>query len=212
MNKKVVSALFLSCLLLGCAPSIKIVSEFQDVSYSVGQISAQSKVRLYMAESVNVMEFKKSYDKEYNSDQQFFQTVQTQTVDSMKSILGCTVSLNTNLQVSAALTGTQTPAEMEAVFSSASEDFLLFVKGIEISNKRSSVVMTAGGGMGGNSEKCVVTMHAELWNVKEKKKVLAYAAVGQSEVSMFSYVTALKEAVGDAVGNMIMYLKTGVTQ
>jgi hypothetical protein len=215
MNNRFISSAILSCILLvffSCAPSIKILPEFSDPSYSVGQVSSGSKVRLCMAESVNVMEFKNSYEKEYNSDQQFVQTVQKQAADAMHSVLGCTVSLNSNPQDAVSLTVTQTPAEMEVLFGSATDDFFFVIKGVEISNKRSGVVMMAGGGMGGNTESCVVTMKAELWNVKEKKRVLAYDAIGQAKVTMLFYGTALKEAVGDAIDNMIKYLKTGVTQ
>jgi hypothetical protein len=212
MNKLLISTVFLSCLLLGCAPSIKIVSELQDPTYSFGQISTHSKVLLYMADSVKVMDYKKLYEKEYVSDRQFFIAVQKQIADSMQLILGCTVSLNTNLQVAAALSGAQTPAEMDGVFSSVGEDFLLFVKSVEFSKKMNNVSMTPTGMVGGG-ESCIATMHAEVWNVKQKKKALAFAAVGQSEGGgMFSSLSALKGAVGDVVGNMTTYLKTGATQ
>jgi hypothetical protein len=55
----------------------------------------------------------------------------------------------------------------------------------------------------------MVTMHVDLWNVKDKKKVLSYAAVGESGVTMMFYGTALRNAVNEAVGNMVRYLGTG---
>jgi hypothetical protein len=211
MYKRLFSAAFLICSLSSCAPSIKIVSDFSDPSYSVGQVSAQSKVKLYMASAVSVLEFNKSFDKEYNSAEEFIPVVRQQIADSLKAILGCAVSLNENAPDAVALSTTQTPAEMEVLFSSATDDFFFVVKGMEISSKKSAPTMMAGGGMRGSSESCVVTIKAELWNVKEKKRVLAYDAIGQAKVSMMFYGTALKAAVGNAIGNMVKYIKTGKT-
>jgi hypothetical protein len=212
MNKHIVSSAVASCVLsvlFGCAPSLKIVSDFSDPSYSVGQVSAQSKVKLFTASAVSVLEFSKSFDKEYHSAEEFVPVVRQQIVDSMKSILGCAVTLNENAQDAMSLSVTQTPGEMEVLFGSAADDFFFVIKGIEVSNKVTSkapvyMASPSGGGAfmgGGRSESCVVTMKAELWSVKEKK----------AKVSMMFYGTALKAAVGNAVGNMVKYVKTGKT-
>jgi hypothetical protein len=198
MNTKLVALVFLSSLLLfGCAPSIKIVSEFSDPTYSLGQVSSGSKVRLSMAESVNVMEFKSSYEKEYRNAQQFVQVVRRQAADTMKSVLGCTVSVNDTAQDA---------GKIEEQLGSSSEDFFFVIKGVAISNEYSA------GYMNSRTESCVVTLHAELWNTKEKKKALAYTATGRCSVTMLFFVAALKGAVEDAVCNMVKYLKTGATQ
>ena len=227
MNKYLVSAVFLSCILFvlfGCAPSIKIVSEFTAHSYSIGQVSAQSKVKLYMAGAVNVLEFNKSFDKEYASAEQFVQIVRKQAADTLKAVLGCAVAVNDNAQDAAALAGGSYEASdvqgMQELFGSSPEDFFFLIKGVDISNKVTTKTQTymaspSGGGMfvgGGKSESCVVTIKAELWSVKEKKKILAYAAVGQSKVTMMFYGTALKAAVANAIRYMARFLKTGATQ
>jgi hypothetical protein len=201
----------ISFFIISCAPSIKIVSDFSDPSYSVGQVSAQSKVKLFMASAVSVLEFNKSFDKEYHSAEEFVPVVQKQIADSMKSILGCAVALNENAQDAVSLSVTQTPAEMEVLFGSAADDFFFVIKAMEISSKKSAPVMMAGGGMKPGAEICVVTMKAELWSAKDKKRLLAYDAIGEAKVSMMFYGTALKAAVGKAIGNMVGYVKTGRT-
>jgi hypothetical protein len=197
MNKPIVSALVLSCLLLGCAPSIKIVSEFADPSYSLGEVAKQSKVRLYMAENVNVMEFKNSYEKEYQNAAQFVQIVCKQAADTMKSKLGCETTVDENAQDA---------QKVKELLGSSSEDFDFVITGVDISHEYKA------GYNNSRTEVCLVTLHAELWNAKANKKELAYTATGRCSVTMLFFGTALKSAVEDAVGNMIEYLKTGVTQ
>lgn len=202
MNVRLVFSAFLCCVLFGCAPSIKIVSDFTDPSYSVGQVSAQAKVKLLMASAVSVQEFQNSFEKEYSSAEAFVPIAQKQIADSMKSILGCAVSQDESGQM---------PAGMEQMLASVSEDFLFVIKGMEISSRKSAPVMMAGGGMKPGSEICVVKIKTELWGAKDKKRLLAYEAIGEAKVTMMFYGTALKAAVGKAIGNMVRYVKTGRT-
>jgi hypothetical protein len=224
MIKRLFSLAFCSVVFAGCAPSIKIVQEFADDSFTVGQISAQTKVRLYVTENVNVMEFINSFQKEYASGQQFAETVRSQVADSMQRILGCTVLMAENIQDVSALIGGSydeaTVRKMQEMFAAAPEDFFFIVKNVEISNKKSSTApmyMSSGGmggGMfvgGGSQESCVVTMHAELWDVKSKKKVLGYTSTGESKVTLFFFGTALKDAVGKSIKYMLKYLASGLT-
>jgi hypothetical protein len=221
--KKYLVAAVLSTWFFGCAPSIKIVQEFQDDSFAAGQISAQTRVRLYVAENVNLMEFVNSYQKEYVTNQQFAETMRKQVADSMQRILGCTVSNGDNIQDISALIGGSydetSVMKMQEFFGAAAEDFFFVVKTVDISNKIKTTApmmrMSAGGGMsfggGGSQESCVVTMHAELWDVKSKKKVLSYTSTGESKVTMFFFGTALKDAVAKSIKYMIKYLATGLT-
>ncbi|MBN2188449.1 MAG: hypothetical protein JW699_03265 [Chitinispirillaceae bacterium] len=222
--KRYLVAAVLSIWFFGCAPSIRIVQEYQDDSFAAGRISAQTKVRLYVAENVNLMEFVNSYQKEYASDQQFAETMRKQVADSMQRILGCTVSNGDNIQDISALIGGSydetSVMKMQEFFGAAAEDFFFVVKAVDISNKRTNsapMYMSTGGmggGMyvgGGSQESCVVTMHAELWDVKAKKKVLGYTSTGESKVTMFFFGTALKNAVAKSIKYMIKYLATGLT-
>jgi hypothetical protein len=221
MKRHLVAAVLLTWF-FGCAPSIKIVQEFQDDSFAAGRISAQTTVRLYVAENVNLMEFVNSYQKEYADNQQFAETMRKQVADSMQRILGCTVSNGDNIQDISALIGgsydESSVMKMQDLFGAAAEDFFFVVKTVDISNKTSTTApmmhMSAGGGMsfggGGSQESCVVTMHAELWNVKAKKKVLGYTSTGESKVTMFFFGTALKDAVAKSIKYMIKYLATGL--
>lgn len=223
MKKQLIASIFSAVIFFGCAPSIKIVQEFQDDSFAAGQIAAQTKVRLYVTDNVNVMEFKKSYDKEYGTNEQFAETMRKEVADSMQRILGCTVSKADSVQDVSALIGgsldESSVKKTQEMFGAAAEDFFFVVKSVDISNSTSTTVptmhMSAGGGMffggGGSSESCVVTMHAELWNVKTRKKVLGYTSTGDSKVTMFFYGTALKDAVAKSIKYMIKYLVTGVT-
>lgn len=223
MRIKVISATIGLISVFGCAPSIKITTDFQDQSYSFGQIKQQESIKIIASEQINVMEFKNSYRKEYATDQEFARILQSQIADSIKSIIGCTSNGTGNQQEASVLISSgfdQTSIDhIQQLFGSTSENFILLVKSVDISNKRTSsggmMMANPGGGMmmagGGSQESCVVTLNVELWNVKDKKKILAYSSTGEAKVTMMFFGTALKNAVSNSIKYMVNYLVTGLT-
>jgi len=140
----------------------------------------------------------------------------------MNSMLGCEVAASENPQEAAVLgeAGIDESAvnKIHGFLASTREDYFCAVNTITIANKRVTtapmgMVGPAGGGGnfvgGGTSETAMVTMHIDIWNVKDKKKALSYAAMGESGVTMLFYGTALRNAVNEAVENMVGYLGTG---
>ncbi|MCU0608767.1 MAG: hypothetical protein MUF22_03235 [Chitinispirillaceae bacterium] len=209
-------------IMIGCSPTVLINSEFQDSAFQFGSIGDKSAVKLFVADNVTLKEFKHAFRNEYETSQQFASLLKAEIAEALKDILGCAVNLGGNPQAaSALLSGGYDQASIDAVqalFAETSEPYLLIVKSVEIANSVSNSgasVMVGSGGMmvggGGGSEKCIVTIHAELWNVKEKKRVLSYSAMGQSTVFMIAFRTALKEAVSNAVTHMVDYLIDGRT-
>ena len=207
----------------GCAPSIKITSEFQDPTYSFGQIKKNESIKVIAAEKINVMEFQKSYRKEYATDHDFATSLQSQITDGIKSIIGCKANgTGTQQEASILVSGSfdqNSIDQIQQLFGSTSETLILLVKSVDISNKRTSngsmMMASPGGGMmmtgGGSQESCVVTLNVELWDVKTKKKVLAYSATGEAKVTMLFFGTALKNAVSNAIKYMVNYPVTGLT-
>jgi hypothetical protein len=215
------AALVFVCI--GCAPSIKIMTEFHDDAFSFGKMNGK-KIKVFVADNVNLMEFKNAFQKEYQSDKQFAATIRSQIVDTARSIVGVAASAADSMQDIKPLLSTSFDSaaisRVQAMFNASGEDFFLIVKAVDISNKMSqnAPVYTGqpgAGGMymgGGSSESCIVTMHTEIWSVKEKKKVLSFSSMGDSKVVMLFFGTALKNAVKDAIVHMLNYVVTGAIE
>jgi hypothetical protein len=223
MKIKVLILAITCSMIMGCAPSIKITNEFQDPQFSFGQIKNRTRIRVFAAENVNLMEFKIAFRKEYSDDRTFAAEILRQVADSIKTIFGCSPKVNGESRDLSLLVITsfdeKNRKSLEDMFDTIPEDFFLIIKSMNISNRieyhMGNYVSTGtGGGMmvgGGSTETCVVTMHAELWNVKERKKLISYAAVGESKVFMFFFGTALKAAVSESIQKMLRYLIDGST-
>jgi hypothetical protein len=212
-----VAAVF--CALTGCAGGLKITKTFQDPSYIPGQVKQGTTVRVVIADNVDLRDFSNSFEKEYRSDQVFITTLGRQIADSMQSILGCAALVSDTPDEANILSeaGVDKAAvnKIHELLTSAKEDFYCIVNTVTIANRRitTAPMPMAGpaGGRGnmiggGTNETAMVTLHVDLWNVKDKKKVLSYAALGESGVTMLFYAAALRNAVNEAVRNTVRYL------
>jgi hypothetical protein len=196
------------------------MTEFHDDSFSFGKLNGK-KIKVFVSDNVNLMEFKNAFQKEYQSDRQFAAAIRSQIVDSAQSIVGVTAGAADSMQDVNLLLSTSFDSSainrVQTMFTTSGDDFFLIVKAVDISNKMSqnATVYTGQpgtGGMymgGGSSESCIITMHVEMWSVKEKKKVLSFSSMGDSKVVMLFFGTALKNAVREAVVHMLKYLVTG---
>jgi hypothetical protein len=224
MNRTTLVSAIALLSLIGCAPSIKITKEFLDPDFSFGQIGRQSKIRVFVSGAVTVTEFKNSFSKEYQSEQQFSSVLQKQIADSMKTILGCSADPSGTMQDASMLQSAgfdeKSVNQIQQLFGSAAENYFFVITSVEITHRVTSngpVFMTSPGGggtlmSGGNSsESCVVILHADLWSVKEKRKMLTCSSTGDSQVTLLFYGTALKAAVANSVEYLVKYLATGLT-
>lgn len=217
----VLSVGLLSCI--GCTPSIMVVKEFQDPSFSFGSIPKESTVRVLLSDNINVKKFKNSFDMVYQSKQSFYDILKKQIADNLRSKAGCSTTVSGTSQDAAVLvSGSYDQASIDRaknLFDSSAEKYFLIVKSVDISNdvNTRTVMSAAPSGNGASqfrtssSEYCVVTIHAEIWDVAGKKKLVACSSNGEAQVIMFLYGTALKSAVGQSVRNMVNYLVSGTT-
>jgi hypothetical protein len=228
-GKKEMRHCFIACalgcgilLLSGCAGGLKIKKEFQDDSFSFDMLRDSASVRVAVADNIDLRAFRKPFEKEYGSDQAFVRTLSRQIADSMKSLLGCSVTVTQNPQEANVLTdqaySENTLTSIQALFTSTAEEYYFLVETITIENRQlfsTPMVATMGPGSmgvlsgGGYSQTCIVTIQVKLWDVRRKIKVLAYWALGEEHVTMMFYGTALKAAMAKAVRDMVKYLHAG---
>ncbi|MBN2037090.1 MAG: hypothetical protein JW768_10140 [Chitinispirillaceae bacterium] len=209
---------------IGCAPSIKIASTFQDPSFSFGQIQKQSSIKVLVSDNVNLSAFKKSFQKEYQSNQQFADALNQQIADSIKARFGCSAGSDTDpAHVSLLVSGSfdqNSIDQAQQLFGSSNDSHFFVVTSVEVSNERTSsgpmMMASPGGGStwvgGGNTETCIVTINSDLWDVKTKKKVLSYASIGEAKVTMMFFGTALKNAVSNSIKHSLRYVESGMTK
>ena len=221
---KLILAAVTVSLLTGCFPSTIITKDYQDPGFDTKKINRESKIEVYVTNTVNINEFEKSFNSEYKTKEKFADRILKQIADTLKFVHGANGKTGTDQSVGNKLVtlsfNPQLFTEISPVFDSSKFDYFLVIKSVLIGNEVITSptyyspgpygTTTASGG--GSTETCVVTLNAEIWSVADKRKVLVYSAMGKSTVALFFYGTALKDAVNNSVFNMLKYLKDGTTK
>jgi hypothetical protein len=201
---------------------------YKDESFVFGQIKPQSTIGLNVSKNINVLEFKQSFKTEFGSEQQFRIFINENIVRNFNLILKCPnvlIDSSSAPQFSAPIEETNTidlfgkkkssveisindknVNDIKNYLKSKKEEFYLFIKEIDISNKISGNGSINGGG---TSESCQVSISGELWNVKTSKILISYTSVGEGSVFLAFNKTALNQAIHEAIVNFLTYLKTG---
>jgi hypothetical protein len=211
--------------LVSCSPTIRIVTEYNSDGFIITSVNG-SKARLYVSSNVDVLEFRRSFDSEYKTKSQFVSTLSDNLIEKLATL--AVVSKGDSSETDMLFLGQSFSedriAAVKGKFESANEDYFIGIKKVVISNSLTStgphyfpptMVSTPGGSMpvgggfvgGGQSEACVVTLRAEIWSVRHKRKVSEFTSVGRSTVFLFRYGTALTDAVDDAIKSLCRYVK-----
>lgn len=222
----IVSLLFL----VSCIPSIKIISNYNSSEFSISELNGSS-ARLYVNQHVDILEFNKSFENEYKSEARFDSIFTNQLkveLDKLMMISISTADEIGNIFMDSSFSDAEV-AKVKESFEKVNEKYFITIKMIVISNDLSysapnyiaptivstpSGRMSVGGGFwgGGQSENCVVTIKAEVWSLKEKKKLSEFISIGKEGVTFFAYGTALKGAVKDAISNFSNYIEKNRTK
>lgn len=210
-----------------CSSSIKINREFQDPDFSFSQIQRQSAIKVIASETVSLPEFsgefRNSYTRLYQSDPQFVFILQKQIADSIKNMLGASPDPTGSSQDASLLKAAGVDqnsvavSAMQQLFGSTVANYFFVVTSVDITSKVMSngpVLMSIPGSggtfvSGGGVERCVVTIHADLWSVKNRRKILSYSSEGDSEVVHSFYDVAMKTALSNSIASLVKYLVSG---
>lgn len=209
-----------------CIPALSYRSDYNAEGFNVKQLKGSS-VRLYVNPTVDLLEFKVSFASEYKTEKKFISKFVDELKDTLsKSMIISTDSLEKIEEIfQEQLAPNQKDEKVRASLEKINEQYFIMISKIIISNSYNSTSatyspgvrvstpggpMTVGGGMsgGGKIENCVVTINAEIWSVKEMKKVSRFSAFGDKGVFLFAFGTALKAAVNDAIINFCKYFKS----
>jgi hypothetical protein len=204
---KYIIAIF-SLLLIGCSAGPKVISEYMSPGFAITNIK-QSKVKLYINTQLEVLEFKKAFEREYQSRTLFdnmFTAYLTYELNKYATVSsGDTNEMNTVFFEQSS--SEERMVKLKEIFGKATENYFLGITKVIIANKITyyggPVTPTSGGG---GEEECLVTIKAEVWSVKEQKKLNAFTCTGSATVHFWGYGTALRDAVNDAATTLGAYI------
>jgi hypothetical protein len=188
---------------IGCmTPTIMVTKQYQDSSFIAGAIQKTSKIKLFIPVKVNKKNLNKMFGKEYSTDEGFKNTLAQQIADSLKTTIGCSCDISGAATEGADLLAINyNPANIEKtreLFATQAFDYFFVIKMIYLTLEERYSIET------GSTQRYIATLSFDIWNVKDKKKVLSFEAKG----SLFNNI---KYGVEDAVHNMTAYLATGKT-
>ncbi len=223
-SKNLILTILAISLFTGCFPGTIITKDYQEPGFDTKKISKESKIEVYVTNTVNINEFEKSFTSEYKSREKFTDRFLKQIADTLKFVHGANGKIGTDQTIGNKLVSLifnpQLFSEISPVFDSSKFDYFLVIKSVLIGNELDYSPNYVSSGLngstvsfgGGSTETCVVTLNAQIWSVSDKRIVLAFSAIGKSTVALFFYGTALKDAVNNSVFNMLKYLKDGTTK
>ncbi len=204
-------------ILVSCGPSIRIVLDYRAEGFAISDIKG-THARLYVNPNVDILEFKLAFVREYRTKDAFVSRFSNdlERVLNLHAVISKGDSGEAKLLFVERSLSESSVSAQRSVFDSAREDYFIGITKVTISNHTTGTPQfyrppTPGnpGGFsgGGVSEACVVSLKAEVWSVKEKRKLSEFTAVGSSTVFLFMHGTALTNAVEDAIISVGRYVK-----
>jgi hypothetical protein len=218
--------LLCSVFLLSCSAEKNIISDYTLEGFDITRLRGSS-LRLHVNPVVDLREYKKFFEMEYPSTMQF----NTSLTDKLKEALGkfSPVSIDKDVQMDSLFlnqpSSERRTALIKRIFENAHEDYAIGIKRVVLFNSitqepsqqvSSSTVNTKG--QRGTTEttrtvegkikvECVIQMNAEVWSVKEMKKVTEFTSIGQSPVFLLSFGVAINKALEYSVIHLSDYVK-----
>ena len=165
------------------------------------------KVVVIATDDIKVLEFTKTFEKNYEEQADFSSQYLTDFSNKVKArkVFGdVTYDISKGSYAS---------------LKSTDADYVIHFSNFEITNRyesRQSVNMggmNAIGGMNTSSsvEYCVINVKVEVYDTKNDKEIIDFIAIGEASVFFFNFTTALEKAKDRTIEHIINYLKTEQT-
>jgi hypothetical protein len=210
-----------SVLIISCSGEKSIISDYISEGFDITSLKG-SIIRLYVNPVIDIREYKLIFESEYPSNALFNSLL----TDKIKNELSkySTVHIDKNVTLDSLLLNQSNTTIVKGIFEQVRENYFLGIKKVVLSNSitqgpqmqvSSSVGNTRGRSApesnrtveGKRKETCVIQITAEVWSVKEKRKVAEFTSKGQSPVFLLSYGVALKNALEYSVTHLSNYIE-----
>ncbi len=213
-----------SIVIMSCSGQKSIVSDYNTEGFNITSLKGSS-VRLYVNPVMDPGEFQEPFENEYPSNKLFYSLL----TDKIKEKLGrvATISTDPNINMDIVFlnqSSSEDSTRVKGLFGQINESYVLGIKRVTISKHvdqnpqapptAASVNpprMRSGGGSSTKEVKqaddCVMKIAAEVWSVKEKKKVAGFTFIGESKIFLMMYGRAFNEALENSVSNLADYIE-----
>ena len=217
---------FLTCsiFMMSCSMQKSIVSDYSMEGFNIASLKGSS-IRLYINPVIDIGDLDEPFEKEYTSNN-LFRSILT---DKLKEKLGkfSTISIDPNVNMDALFLN-QSPsdnsARVKGLLEQINENYVLGIKRVIISKRVNqnpqepqtipSMGTSRNRPTAGSSTKevkkpddCVMKIVAEVWSVKEKKKVAGFTSIGESKIFLLMYGRAFNEALDNSISNIADYIE-----
>jgi hypothetical protein len=215
MNKILI---FLCVISISACSSVTNIQESFKSEDSEFNLLLNSKIKFAGTEKIYLKEFVKTFSDEYSDTSKLNNKLYDLFLKEFKTQIPGIKFSRSESQTSQILQDelsfrNYNKALPDSFFNKLDSDYLIFIKSIEINNAYENLQFynAATSSMSGSSsEKCIVLMEVELWDVANKKRLLRFKGIGRDTVFLFSYLNSLNGAIQNAVAHSVEYIR-GIT-
>ena len=216
-----------SIFIMSCSLQKSVLSDYNSEGFNITSLKGSS-IRLYVYPVIDIGEFRKPFENEYTSNSNFcsFLTNNLKEKISKYSTISTDSDVSLNVLFLNPSISDNNTTKVNGVLEQLHENYLLGIKRVIISKDvkqnpqtietnttvNTSRNRTAGGGRTNELKKvdaCVIKLVAEVWSVKEKKRVAEFTSIGESKIVLMAYGRALNEALESSVSNIADYIEEG---
>jgi len=209
---------------MSCSVQKNILSDFNSEGFNITNLKGSS-IRLYVNPVIDIGEFGKSFENEYTSNSLFCSILTDKLKEKLNRFSMIYVDPNVNMDT---LFLNQSISDnnnrVKGIFEHVNENYLLGIKRVvvaksvdqnpqtpiantPVSSSRNRMTVSSSSNEVKKTDACVIKMVAEVWSVKEKKKVAEFTSIGQSKIFLRMYGRALNEALDYSVSNLASYIE-----
>ena len=205
-------AISLAFIIYSCSPVLKIQKTFQSPDVDFNHLKS-SKIILGGVTSISLSEFVNTFNYEYSTTSKLNDKIFTIFCNQFALKLPNVSFDRLNSKIPEFLSGDFLPKELKSekateFFNDLESDYLLLVKHVDVGHTYNSYLFSSEDGViySGQTEKCVVSIYIEIWDVVNQQRIMDFYAGGDDSVSLFSYLAALEGAIKNSVTTAVEYI------
>jgi hypothetical protein len=205
---------------------------YQNEKFAIEDIR-KSKTAWTVAAKIQVNEFIQTFQKRFGGNDSCWSYVKSSLkVSIAKELPGLKLSEGPaafpstagiddfNVEATGQINNPAITKALDSIFQSGNPKFFLYIHDITIDNingadshgNRAGLKIGSGSISGGNTEKCIVAMEVEIWDVQKHLRRMTLTSYGEGSMLLSSFKGTLDNALNGSIGHLVEYLKSGQTE